>query len=146
MRCRNDALAEPRDNDYNRAHRYTTYRQYVMCIHGRIGAETETLFQAAVCGASVTDILSLPVNMQDILKESLIKVQLDSNLVVGSFMLFIMSFIFTPKKLINYKAFSFWHYDKHQKELRYLITIIEYIMRLSKFTRIFTRLLTVDYQ
>lgn len=94
--------------------------------------ETEKLFQVAVCGAFVTDIPSLPVNMQDILRESLIKVQFDSYLVVRSF----TSFIFTMNKIINYIAFSFWHYEKHQEELRSLITIIEYIMRWSKFTSI----------
>lgn len=60
----------------------------------------------------------------------MIKVQLDSYLVVRS----LTSFIFTLNKIINYITFSFWHYEKHQEELRYLITIIEYIMRLSKFT------------
>lgn len=63
IRCRNDALAEPRDNDYNRSHRHTAYRQYVMWMHGRLGAENQKkIFQAAVCGLSVTDILSPPIN------------------------------------------------------------------------------------
>lgn len=38
VRCRNDALAEPRDIDYNRAHRHTAYRQYVMWMHGHLRA------------------------------------------------------------------------------------------------------------
>lgn len=38
MRCRSDALAEPRDNEYNRTHRHTAYRQYVMWMHGRLGS------------------------------------------------------------------------------------------------------------
>lgn len=37
MRC-NDALAEPKDNDYNRAHRHTAGRQYVMWMYGRLGS------------------------------------------------------------------------------------------------------------
>lgn len=70
--------------------------------------------------------------MYDILKESLIKVHLEFYLVVRSY----ISFIFTLIKTINYVAFSFYHYEKHQEELIYLITIIEYIVRLSKFTSI----------
>lgn len=38
IRSRNDALAEPRDIDYNKAHRHAAYRQYVMWIHGHLGA------------------------------------------------------------------------------------------------------------
>ena len=38
MRYRNDALAEPVENNYNKARRHAAYRQYVMWIHGRLGA------------------------------------------------------------------------------------------------------------
>ena len=38
MRYNNDVLAEPRDENFNRSRRHTAYRQYIMWIHGRLGA------------------------------------------------------------------------------------------------------------
>ncbi|XP_076084719.1 uncharacterized protein LOC143055455 [Mytilus galloprovincialis] len=38
MRYRNDMIAQPPDQDYNRSHRHTAYRQYVLWIHGYLGA------------------------------------------------------------------------------------------------------------
>ncbi|XP_052696150.1 uncharacterized protein LOC128174701 [Crassostrea angulata] len=38
MRYHNDVLAEPRDENFNRSRRHTAYRQYIMWIHGRLGA------------------------------------------------------------------------------------------------------------
>ena len=38
MRYRNDVLAEPVENDYNKARRHAAHRQYVMWKHGRLGA------------------------------------------------------------------------------------------------------------
>lgn len=38
MRYHNDVLAEPRDDNINRSRRHAAYRQYIMWIHGRLGA------------------------------------------------------------------------------------------------------------
>lgn len=38
MRYHNDVLAEPRDEHFNRSRRHKAYRQYIMWIHGRLGA------------------------------------------------------------------------------------------------------------
>ena len=35
---RNDVLAQPLDNDYNRRHRCGEYRQYILWVHGQLGA------------------------------------------------------------------------------------------------------------
>ena len=38
MRYRYDALAEPLENNYNKVRRHAAYRQFVMWMHGRLGA------------------------------------------------------------------------------------------------------------
>ncbi|KAK3107166.1 hypothetical protein FSP39_008406 [Pinctada imbricata] len=35
---REDVLAVPADEDYNRGNRHTAYRQYILWTHGRLGA------------------------------------------------------------------------------------------------------------
>lgn len=35
---RQDVLAVPNDNDWNRGNRHTAYRQYILWQHGRLGA------------------------------------------------------------------------------------------------------------
>ena len=35
---RNDVLAQPQDNDYSRRHRCGAYRQYILWVHGQLGA------------------------------------------------------------------------------------------------------------
>ncbi|VDI69370.1 Hypothetical predicted protein [Mytilus galloprovincialis] len=38
IRYRNDFLAQPEDENYNRCHRHAAYRQYILWIHGYLGA------------------------------------------------------------------------------------------------------------
>ncbi|CAC5371849.1 unnamed protein product [Mytilus coruscus] len=38
IRYRNDFLAQPEDDNYNRCHRHAAYRQYILWIHGYLGA------------------------------------------------------------------------------------------------------------
>ncbi|XP_062595875.1 P2X purinoceptor 7-like [Saccostrea cucullata] len=38
LRYYNDVLAEPRDENINRSRRYAAYRQFIMWVHGKLGA------------------------------------------------------------------------------------------------------------
>lgn len=38
MRYRDDILRQPADADYNRSHRHAAYRQFILWIHGYLGA------------------------------------------------------------------------------------------------------------
>lgn len=38
IRYRNDFLSQPNDDDCNRCHRHAAYRQYMLWIHGHLGA------------------------------------------------------------------------------------------------------------
>ena len=40
-RHRDDILAQPPDQDYNRDRRHTAYRQYILWRHGYLGAENK---------------------------------------------------------------------------------------------------------
>lgn len=72
MRYRNDMLAQPQDLDYNRCHRHTAYRQYILWIHGYLGVGNRQVIAAAF-GQSETDTRTPQDNMWDLFKDDLVK-------------------------------------------------------------------------